>query len=119
MARECPQGGDTRDCRKCGEVGHISRDCPQGGGGGGSRECFKCGQAGHIARECPSAQETGDSQAGHGSFAHAAGSAQTAALFDNKGEGPTGQEDGQWNSAASGANEDAWTKAPSSAVDDW
>lgn len=24
-----------------------------GGGGGGSRACFKCGEDGHISRECP------------------------------------------------------------------
>lgn len=28
--------------KQCGEEGHISRDCPQGGGGGGGdSKCFK------------------------------------------------------------------------------
>lgn len=47
------------NCFKCGEAGHMSRACPQGGGGpsqtsrGGSGGCFKCGEQGHMSRECP------------------------------------------------------------------
>jgi len=66
------------NCFKCGEAGHMSRACPQGGGqsfgggrgrggggggnsfsrggqgGGGSNSgCFKCGEQGHMSRECP------------------------------------------------------------------
>ncbi|KAK9061290.1 hypothetical protein SSX86_018470 [Deinandra increscens subsp. villosa] len=56
MSRECPQGGGGgggRNCYKCGESGHMSRECPKGGGGGGGNACFKCGEAGHMSRECP------------------------------------------------------------------
>lgn len=69
MSRECPQGGGgggSRACFKCGEEGHMSRECPQGGGGGGgggSRACFKCGEEGHMSRECPKGGGGGGSRA--------------------------------------------------------
>lgn len=52
-------GGD-KNCFKCGESGHFSRECPSAGsgnnkGGSGDKSCFKCGESGHFSRECPSA----------------------------------------------------------------
>ncbi|GLT42906.1 hypothetical protein SLA2020_168830 [Shorea laevis] len=55
-------GGGGSGCFKCGEPGHMARDCSQtgggGGGGGGGRygsggSCYNCGESGHFARECP------------------------------------------------------------------
>ncbi|TYJ50057.1 hypothetical protein E1A91_A01G179700v1 [Gossypium mustelinum] len=57
-------GGGGAGCYKCGEMGHLARDCGQGSGGGGGRyggggggggggACYNCGGSGHFARECP------------------------------------------------------------------
>jgi hypothetical protein len=50
------RGGRDRACYNCGEAGHLSRECPSGGGGrsyGGGRACYNCGKEGHMSRECP------------------------------------------------------------------
>jgi len=66
FAKFFSKDGETeapKQCFKCGETGHMSRFCPQGGGGGGrgggrggssgGDGCFKCGESGHFSRECP------------------------------------------------------------------
>lgn len=50
--------GTTLTCHTCGEVGHISRVCPQ-------RRCNTCGEVGHISKVCPSSQCWHCSQFGH------------------------------------------------------
>lgn len=37
--------GQPRTCLRCGEVGHVVKDCS-------SVKCFKCHQLGHVARDC-------------------------------------------------------------------
>lgn len=38
------QGNDTRDCRNCGRIGHIARDCPERKPSRGM-DCRNCGQS--------------------------------------------------------------------------
>jgi len=53
--RDKPQpSGDYRrreiTCFRCGEKGHMVRECPRGPG---NMTCFRCGEEGHTVRECP------------------------------------------------------------------
>ncbi|KAF5959372.1 hypothetical protein HYC85_000581 [Camellia sinensis] len=76
MARECSQGGGGgggggNACYKCGEMGHMARECSQGGGGGGrmgGNACYKCGETGHMARECPQGGGGGGGSGGNACF---------------------------------------------------
>ena len=59
---------ERRRCHTCNTVGHLARDCPQGGKNGGNHaasspslrykkevECYNCHQMGYIATKCPAA----------------------------------------------------------------
>lgn len=46
-SRECPNGGKNR-CLVCGLMGHRAKDCPEGGD-----SCLFCGRIGHLQKECP------------------------------------------------------------------
>lgn len=50
---ESPGRGDGK-CYRCGEMGHISRDCPQQGS---NQMCTYCGRVGHEKSECWSLSE--------------------------------------------------------------
>lgn len=46
-SRECPNGGKNR-CLVCGAMGHRARDCPEG-----AEYCAYCRRVGHAQQECP------------------------------------------------------------------
>ena len=46
MARNCTFAERPRPCYLCGELGHQRFECP-------NAICYRCGKPGHMARDCP------------------------------------------------------------------
>ncbi|KAL6980301.1 hypothetical protein U1Q18_021943 [Sarracenia purpurea var. burkii] len=97
--------GGTNGCFKCGETGHMARDCSQSGGGGGrgggggGNSCFKCGETGHMARDCSQGGGGGRSGGGGGNACYKCGETGHMARECSQGGGGGG---GRFGSSAGG-----------------
>ena len=58
-----PSNMAAKTCYKCGQPGHISKDCAAAEAHGHSnvagKICYKCSQPGHISRDCTAAEPNG------------------------------------------------------------